>query len=231
MEELIKQVQDSIYIRIYGTEVFDFQQRENTDLSDLGHKDGQVKLIKVIAIGYGLTIDSCIRVNPYYFMVTGTGKPAECNGAKFPDNVKVWILRKDAVTARLDAVVGSVEDLIEEEFSESEFDTLGPVDLKVKPSLTITVRERGNGNICVDYRASVEVFYKLSILGGKWKKLTSTSIGGSECINDNACIAVIEDNDYITAKLCYQPGSNRICLEAKVGYKGANVKKVVYHNL
>ena len=39
MKELIKQAQDSIYIRIYGTEVFDFQNRDNTDLSDLGHKD------------------------------------------------------------------------------------------------------------------------------------------------------------------------------------------------
>ena len=55
MKELIKQAQDSIYIRIYGTEVFDFQNRDNTDLSDLGHKDGQVKLIQVNAIGYGLS--------------------------------------------------------------------------------------------------------------------------------------------------------------------------------
>ncbi len=230
MEELIKQAQDSIYIRIYGTEVFNFQMTENTDLSDLGLKDGQPKLIKVIAIGYGLTTDSCITVNPFYFMVTGLGKPAECNGAKFPDNVKVWALRRDAVTARLDAVVGSVEELIEEGLSESDLETLDVLDLKVKPSLTITIRERGNGNICVDYRASVEAYYKLSVIGGKWKKLASASIGGSECINDNACIKVI-DSDYIEAKLCYQPGNNRICLEARVGYKGISVKGTVCHNL
>jgi hypothetical protein len=230
MKELIKQAQDSIYIRIYGTEVFDFQNRDNTDLSDLGHKDGQVKLIQVNAIGYGLSTDSCINVNPYYFMVTGLGKDPECNGAKFPDTVKLWVLRRDAVTARLDTVIGSVEELIEDGFSESDFETLGPVDLKVKPIVTITIRERGNGNICVDYSASVEAYYKLSVIGGKWKKFASTSIGGSECINDNACIKVI-DSDYITAKLCYQPGNNRICLEARAGYKGVSVKGTVCHNL
>jgi hypothetical protein len=228
MEDLIKQAQDSIYIRIYGTEVFDFPTRENTDLADLGHKEGQAKLIKVYAIGYGATTDSCIRVNPYYFMVTGVGKPAECNGSKLPDTIKLWVLRKDAITTRLDAVVGSVEELIEEELLDSDFETLGPIDLKIKPSLSITVKERGNGNICVDYRASVEAFYRA--FGSKWKKLASTSVGGSECIKDNACIKVI-DSDYITAKLCYQPGNNRICLEAKVGYKGVSVKGTVCHNL
>jgi len=231
MKELIKQARDSINIRIYGTEVFDFPAGEDTDLADLGHKDGQVKLIKVYAIGHGISTDSCIKVNPYYFMVSGIGgKPAECNGVKLPDNIKVWALRKDAVTTRLDAVVGSVAELIEEGLLEDDFVSIKAVDLRINPSLTITVKERGNGNICVDYTASILAEYRLKIFGGKWKTLARISIGGSECINDNLCIKVI-DSDLITAKLCYQPENNRVCLEAKVGYRGVSVRGTACHNL
>ena len=228
MDDLIKQAQDNLFIRIYGTEAWEFPKTENNEITSLGLSGDNLKLIRVVAIGFGITTDHCIKVNPYYLMVGGIGKPAECNGNKFPETVKVWILNKNAVTTRMDTYSGTVEELIENELFDDDEEQLGPVDLKVKPSLRVTVRERGQNNICIEYSASVVAYYR--VLGSKWQKLASASIGGSECLTDNACVNVFNEK-YITGKICYYPNSNKVCLEVKVGYKGASIKGTECFNL
>lgn len=217
MEELIKQAQDSLYIRIYGTEVFDFPKTDQTVLNDLGFTSGSAKIIRVFAIDYGITTDTCRQVRPYYLVVSGVGKPAECNGSALPEDIKFWVLKKDIISARLDSTIGTINDLT----TEDDLEAFGPVDLKVEPRLFIKVTERGNGNICVEYEVSVKAYWRA--FGSSWQKFASISEKGSECIQDNACVKVI-DSDYINCKLCYHPNDNRICLEGRVGYKGASIK-------
>lgn len=217
MEELLKQAQDELYVRIYGTQSLDFPKVEAEILQDLGHTQGNVKLIRVTAIGYGMQEENCTSVTPFYLIVTGEAKPAKCGSSDFPSETKMWVLKKSVISTRLDAYSGTIEELI----SEDEEEIKGLIDVKVEPSLSIKVKDRGNGKVCVDYTGSVNVYYKSSLKSRKkkWKKLFGTSIGGSECITDNACVTILKA-EFVTAKLCYYPNGNKVCLEAKAGYMG-----------
>lgn len=221
MKELIEQAQDNLFIRVYGTETVEFPKVERVDISSLGLSGDNLRLIKVVAIGYGITTDHCFKVNPFFLMVGGIGEPAKCNDRKFPDSVKLWVLNRNAVTTRMDSLSGTVEQLIQDEIFGEDEESMGPIDLKVKPSLSVAVRERGENNICIEYKASVVAYYRA--FGSKWQKLGSASIAGSECLTDNACVNVFNEK-YITGKICYYPNSSKVCLEVKVGYKGVSIK-------
>lgn len=69
------------FLRIYGT---------ITDDLDNGKKK-----IVLYAIGYGIQSDSCRKVPNRKIIVKGYGKPAECNGVKLADNIKVWLVQED----------------------------------------------------------------------------------------------------------------------------------------
>lgn len=71
------------FIRIYGIVISNI---ENSN---------QEKLIQLYAIGYGIENDNCHRVSPRNIKIKGTGKPAECNGSRLPNNIKVWLVDKN----------------------------------------------------------------------------------------------------------------------------------------
>lgn len=212
MEELLKEANDGLFVRVYGIESMKLDAIEESTLTNLGHTEDKLKLIKVIALGYGITSDSCMKVDPFYFVVSGTGKPAECNGGAFPKEVKVWVMKKDTISVRLDPTTGTVEKLLED---------YGPIDIKVKPSLSIKIKQRGDTKICLEYSYAIKAYYR--VFGSGWNKFLSISDSGSECLGIDNCVEII-DNNFVTGKLCYYPNENKVCLKLKVGYKGVRVK-------
>lgn len=212
MEDFLQEAYDELYVRVYGTETLKIKDISTNTLSQLGHHDGGLNLVKVIALGIGLNSNSFAIVDPFYLIVSGTGKKTEPDKYSFPEDVKIWTMKKDAVSVRLHPTTGTVEKLIED---------YGPLDLKVKPTLSARLKQRGDTQICIEYTYSVKAYYK--IFGSGWNEFLSISDSGSECIGFDSCIEIVK-NDFVTGDLCYYLNENKICLKLSVGYRGVRVK-------
>ena len=225
MEDLMLEAEQTLFIRVYGKHSWSLEEDTTGLTGRLGHSDGRAHIIKVSAIGYNiLGQNHCYEVTPFYLMVTGDGKIAsKCGGNDLPEGTKYWNINRNATSIRLDSSIGLIEELLEQSY-DPDTSRRGPLDIKGGGDFSATVIERGNGNICIRWRAGV--WGKYRFLGSKWRNFLSTTISGENCIADNACITVA-DADILRVQLCYEPNNNRICANARIGFRGAYAKFTV----
>lgn len=224
IDELIFNAKESLEIRIYGLETPTLPTARNTDITSLGIGSEKPRLVRVTAIGAGA---SCVEVTPFFLLVAAGGiEPGGC-AIKLPTDAKMWVLRRDAVTARLDSHSGSVIELLTQSV-DLDGEPLAPIEVRARPTLAVKVTQRGPNDICVTWDASIVIQYRT--FGGRWRTAAHPSFKGSECIADNICVKVI-DSDLVSAKLCYEPKDKRMCLEGKVGYRGVGAKFRICHDV
>lgn len=216
--DFLEEAQDELYVRIYGRTVAAIEKINSTTTSDLGHSNSNLTLVRVYGLGYGINNQRCLPVDPFFMIVSGDGKNEGCENIDMPQ-LKVWVLNKSVVTMKLEPSTGKVEDLLQD---------LGPIDIKVKPKLSVQVRSRNDTQICIYYQISIKAYYR--VFGSGWNRFLSISEDGNECIGIDSCINVIS-NDVITANLCYYPKDNKVCIKGKVGYKGVRVSITECFNL
>jgi len=223
MNQLIQDAQDSIYIRVYGVKAMNIESDKN-DLSVLGQESGQPSLVKVVALGYGVDNSSCFKVPPFYLLLPGDGKPAECSEMSFPKEVKVWLATKNSHTLRLDGTSGTFAELltVDEPDDIQEGEKLLK-DYVLDGGLKIKKVDISDSRICVHYKIWAEAKVKVF---GSWVKLASFSHSGKECIIYDACVTVF-DAAIFKAELCFYTNPNRVCVKINaVGLKITHCEKV-----
>lgn len=223
MNQLIQDAQASVYFRIYGVKAMSIES-DNNDLIPLGQEEGKPSLVKVLALGYGAENSNCHKVPPFYLLLPGDGKVAECTGSTFSKDVRVWLVTKNSYTLRLDGSSGTFAELLTlEEPDEIQEGEKLLKDYKLDGGLKITKIDINESRICVNYKIWAEAKIKIF---GNWVKLASFSHTGKECINYGACVTVF-NADIFKADLCFYTNPNRVCVKINaVGIKITHCENV-----
>jgi hypothetical protein len=212
MKNLLQDEYEGLYVSVYGKIVHKINDMDKTSIKELGHTGTGLSLIEVDSVGLGLSGCSRMAVSTFYLIVSGQGSEKDCNNEPFGNDLRVWSLKKDLITAKLEPTTGTIEQLLDDK---------GPLDIRVKPKFWAKLVQSSETEVCLEYGYQIKAEYR--VFGGGWNKIFRISDSGKECLGLNACTTII-DAKYIKAQLCVNFSKKEVCLKGKVGYKGISVK-------